>query len=225
MVTRQTLCLKRLGGNRAGELQTGRFFANPKVTPAKSIASWSERTGAACCGRHVLAIDDTTEVKFPTQARRRRGLGPVKKGKAYGLLAHTMIAVDAVSGACLGLVGGEIWTRPGVNPIPHAERPLAERESMRWLRAAAQARRVLEPAAMATVVDDREADIYARWATAPAPDFHLLSRGMNDRRLTTDEMLFAAMAWFPLAGQRTIALPARPPDRAERTAVVQPALW
>jgi hypothetical protein len=48
-------------------------------------------------------------VKFPTTAQRRRDLGPVKKGHAYGVLVHAMIAVDAPTGACLGLVGGEVW--------------------------------------------------------------------------------------------------------------------
>ena len=167
MVARKTVCLKRLGGNRKGELGIGRFLANEKVTKAKIVASWSERTGPASAGRHVLAIDDTCEVKFPTTAQRRRGLGPVKKGNAYGLLVHSMIAVDAASGACLGLVGGQIWTRDGVNPIPHRERPLEERESMRWLDEAAQAKQVLRPAAMITVVDDRESDFYAKWAAVP----------------------------------------------------------
>ena len=56
MVARKTVCLRQLGGNRGGELQAGRFFANPKVTAAKLVAGWSDRTGAACAGRHVLAI-------------------------------------------------------------------------------------------------------------------------------------------------------------------------
>jgi hypothetical protein len=132
-----------------------------------------------------------------------------------------MIAVDAGSGACLGLVGGEIWTRAGVNPIAHRERPLAERESMRWLRAAAQAKRVLEPAAMMTVLDDRESDIYAKWASVPSATCHMLTRCMNDRRLAGDGMLFATMAQFPLAGRRKIELPARDPGKPKRTAVVQ----
>ena len=58
-------------------------------------------------------------MKFPTTAQRRRGLGPVKKGNAYGVLVHAMIAVDAPTGACLGLVGGEVWTRDGVTAIYH----------------------------------------------------------------------------------------------------------
>ena len=221
MAARQTVCLKRLGGDRAGELRAGRFFASTKVTTAKIIAGWSRHTGAACAGRHVLAIDDTCEVKFPTTAQRRRGLGPVKKGKAYGLLVHSMLAVDATSGACLGLVGGQIWTREGVNPIPHSKRPLQERESMRWLDAAEQAKRVLQPAAMVTVVDDRESDIYAKWASVPAAGFHMLTRVMNDRLLATGGLLSAAADDFPVAGQRSIELRPHEPGQAKRTAHVQ----
>jgi hypothetical protein len=74
------VCLRRLGGTRGGELQAGRFFANPKVTAAKLVEGWSLLTGAAVTGRHVLAIQDTTEVKFPTNAQRRRGLRPGQTG-------------------------------------------------------------------------------------------------------------------------------------------------
>jgi len=56
MVLRKTVCLRRLGGDRGGELQAGRFFANPKVTAAKLVEGWADRTGEACSGRHVLAI-------------------------------------------------------------------------------------------------------------------------------------------------------------------------
>ena len=164
MSSRKTVCLRRLGGDRKGELQAGRFFASPKVTAAKLVAGWSDLTGAACAGRHVLAIQDRSEVKFPTTAQRRPGLGPVGKGNAFGVLVHAMIAVDAASGSCLGLVGGDVWSRYGVNPIPHRQRPLAERESVHWLDTAEQAKQVLKPAEMVTVVADREADIYPSWA-------------------------------------------------------------
>src|SRR6476620_1308320 len=79
MSSRKTVCLRQLGGDRKGELQAGRFFASPKVTAARLVAGWSDLTGAACAGRHVLAIQDRSEVKFPTTAQRRRDLGPVGK--------------------------------------------------------------------------------------------------------------------------------------------------
>ncbi len=64
--------------------------------------------------------------------------------------------MDATTNACLGLVGGEVWTRPGVVTEHHRDRPFEDRESHRWLAAAERAREVLQPAAMITVVSDRE---------------------------------------------------------------------
>ena len=56
MVARKTGCLKRLGGDRGGELGVGWVFANEKVTTAKIITFRSTQTGAACANRHALAI-------------------------------------------------------------------------------------------------------------------------------------------------------------------------
>jgi len=35
MVTRKTVCLRRLGGDRKGEERLGRFFANTKSLPPR----------------------------------------------------------------------------------------------------------------------------------------------------------------------------------------------
>ena len=58
----------------------------------EDVEGWSALTGAACTGRHVLLIEDRSEVRFPTTVQRRRGLGPVKKDNAYGVLVHAMHA-------------------------------------------------------------------------------------------------------------------------------------
>lgn len=221
MVACKTVCLRRLGGNRGGELRAGRFFASPKVTAAKLIEGWADRTGAVVAGRHVLAVQDTSEVTLPTTAPRRRGLGPVGKGNSFGVLVHAMLALDAETGSCLGLVGGAVWTRPGVNPMSHRQRPLEDRESVRWIDTAERAKAVLHSAAMVTVVDDREADLYPKWAVLPEPNFHLLTRAMSDRKLAGGGALSGAAAQFPAAGRRTIELPARPPARAKRRVVLE----
>lgn len=221
MVALKTVCLKRAGGNRRGEEQAGRFFANDKVTVDKIVAGWSHLTTPACAGRHVLAVQDTTEVKFATSAEHRRGLGKVKKGRSHGLLVHAMLAVDAASGACLGLTGGEIWSRDDDAGAPDRRRPLDERESARWVRTAEHAKTVLAPAAMVTVVDDREGDLYAKWALLPGERFHLLTRAQSDRRLAGGGTLFAAAASFAPAGRREIDLPARRPDRKARKATME----
>ena len=105
---------------------------------------------------------------------------------------------------------------------PHRKRALENRESSRWPDTAARAKRVLEPAAMVTVVADRESDIHAEWATIPEDGLHVLTRAMVDRNLAgpTGGTLFAAAAAFSPAGKATIEIPARKPDRAKRTATV-----
>jgi len=221
MVVRKTVCLRRLGETRKGEERVGRFFANRKVTAEKIVAGWSSLTGAACAGRHVLLIEDRSEVKFPTTAQRRRDLGPVKKGNASGVLVHAMIAVDADNGSCLGLVGGGVWSRDGVNPTPHRKRPLAERESAHWVDTAQQAKQVVHAAARMTVVADREADIYPLWGTVPDRTCHVLTRAMSDRSLVGGGSLFAAVANFPVAGRRKIELPARDPGQHKRSVVLE----
>ena len=224
---RKTVCMRRFGGRRGGEEAAGRFFANEKVTPEKIIASWGERTGEAARGRHVLALQDTTEVTYPTTAERRRGLGQCGHGNAYGVLAHVMLAVDADSGACLGLVGGEVWNRETKVTTPLRNRALADRESRRWLDTAEKAKEVLAPATMTTIIGDRESDMYPIWARIPDAGVHLLIRAQSDRRLAAPEddptadggTLFTAAGRFPLAGPREIELPARP-GRAARTAEI-----
>ena len=101
----------RKGGEEI-EIRFGRLLRNPRVGVAQIIAGWSEETAPAAAGRHALAIQDTSEIHFRTTESHRRGLGLIGKGVGRGLLLHPMIAVDAASGECLGLVGGSVWTRP-----------------------------------------------------------------------------------------------------------------
>ena len=71
---------------------------------------------------------------------------------------------------------------------------------------------------MVTVVSDREGDFYAEWATVPGPNFHLLTRVMQDRRLADGGGLYAAGASFPIAGTAAIELRGRAPKESSRQA-------
>src|SRR5262245_60931028 len=72
MVAGKDVCLRRLAkGNRALEVRFNRFLGNDKVTTADIIEGWSEGTAAAAQGRHVLAIQDTSEINFATTPKRR----------------------------------------------------------------------------------------------------------------------------------------------------------
>jgi hypothetical protein len=210
MVVHATSCLRQAAdGCRSAIVRYGRFLANPKVTVQAVLAGWGEQTAVAVAGRHVLAIQDTSELNFRTTPERRRGLGEIGKGVGRGLLLHAMLALDADSNACLGLVDGHIWTRHGRVAVGHAKRPPQEKESWRWIATAERAKEILAAAAMVTVIDDREGDIYAKWATVAAQDFHLLTRSMHDRALAGGESLYATAARLPIADVASVALMAR----------------
>lgn len=197
-----------------------RFLANDSVTVERLTASWSEQTGLAAAGRHVLAIQDTSEIRFTTQEADRRGLGKIKKGNTFGVLLHPVLAVDAEDGAVLGLAGGRVWTRCGEVTTPHARRRLADKESGRWVASAAEARESLAAARMITVIDDREGDFYAHWALTPADNVHLLTRLMNDHAVVKGRTVRRVISRLPVVGTAKIELRSRP-DRRPRTAHLQ----
>ena len=210
MVAGATSCLRRAAdGCRAAIVRYGRFLANEKVTLQALLAGWGEQTALAAAGRHVLAIQDTSELNFRTTAERQRGLGEIGKGVGRGLLVHAMMALDADSDACLGLVAGHIWTRHGRVAVAHEKRPPQDKESWRWIATAERAKEVLAAAAMVTVIDDREGDIYAKWASVAGQDFHLLTRSMHDRAVAGGGSLYATVAGLPIADVATVPLMAR----------------
>jgi hypothetical protein len=216
MVAGKDVCLRRLArGVRAREVCFNRFLGNAKVTVEHIIEGWSEGTGAAAEGRHVLAIQDTSEINFTTTAKRRRGLGETAKGNARGLLLHPMLAVDAENGSCLGLLSGQVWTRKGRRTVSHDLRDLSDRESQRWTATALEAKPLLAKAAMVTALGDRESDIFALYAGAAEQHFHVIARSMHDRKLADDSGLYAAGEALAIVDQRAIVLSARA-QRAER---------
>lgn len=227
MVHLGTSCLRRLSqGNKAVEFRFGRLLRHPEVTVERLVAGWSEGTAAAVAGRHVLAIQDTSELNFRTTPDRDRGLGVIGKGVGRGLLLHPMIALDAGTGECLGLVGGSLWSRPVQPPGPRASRqnngrrPLEEKESRHWVETAQDAKTVLSSASMVTMIADREADLYALWASIPEPNIHVLGRIFHDRKLPGGGTLYSACAMWPALGRREIAIRERP-DRPARTAELE----
>lgn len=221
MVAGKDVCLRRLSkGDRALEVRFNRLLGNTKVTTDRIIESWSEGTVAAVEGRHVLAIQDTSEINFATTAIRRRGLGEIGKGNGRGVLLHPMLAVDAESGTCLGLLSGQVWTRKGRHTVSHDLRDLSDRESQRWIDTALAAKPLLAGAAMMTEIGDRESDIFAAYASAAEERYHVIARSMHDRKLADGTGLYAAIERIAVADQRAIALPARA-GRAERLALLE----
>ena len=158
----------------------------------------------------VLAIQDTTEVNYQSQADRKHNLGTVGNGTDIGLFLHPVLAVDADDGSCLGLVHAQIWRRKKAKAANYRALPIEKKESHRWLVGANAAKKLLSTtAAWVTIVADRESDIYEQWVRLPDPNTHLLSRACQDRVLADGGRLFATLDGWREVTRYEIDLPAR----------------
>jgi hypothetical protein len=199
------ISVRRVGGDRAGEMRFTRFLRNPRVKPEEMIATARARTAGLVKGRHILAIQDTTTLR--------------DDGKQRSLNLHPMIAVDADDGGLLGLVEAVFLNHVGGKKRLRAKRPFAEKESCRWLDATKTAASLVAAgAACVTVIADREGDIYEEFACRPA-ETELLIRAHHDRILEDGGALYGCMAEVAELGRETIDLPANP-GRPARQAVL-----
>lgn len=223
MVTKQTVCLRQLGQNRAGEVRAGRFFRNSKVTVEELVSSGCEGTRQRVAGRHVLAIQDTTELNYQAHAGRVKGLGPAGNGKDKGLFAHPLLTVDAEEGACLGLAHMAVWTRQEEREeVDYKTLPIEEKESFRWIETAMAGKARLQNAARVTVVADRESDIYELWSRVPDARTDLLIRACRDRVVEQADggRLFVAMERLAELGRYELEVSERPGKRTAHKATL-----
>jgi hypothetical protein len=195
------LRVRRLGGDRAGEIRLTRFLRNDAVTIEEMLGEAERRTAERCAGRDVLVLQDTTVI-------RSDGGG--------GDYLHAVVALDAADGAILGLVDGRFLRRGNGRGALRRSVPVEEKESFRWLEGADQAASVCAGARRVTVVSDREGDIYEAFALRPE-GADLLVRAAQDRSLDDGGQLFRALDGLPAAGHAALDLPAQP-GRKRRTA-------
>jgi hypothetical protein len=152
MVSHESSCVRKLGGSRAKEMRFGRFLRNRAVTVGEMLAETGRQTGERVDGRHVLVIQDTTELNFARHAKSKQGFGTVGNGKDIGLFLHPQLVVDAASGGIVGLAGATLLNRTERPKVHRRSRSLGEKESRRWLEGAQTADRVLPGALSITMV-------------------------------------------------------------------------
>jgi hypothetical protein len=106
------------------------------VSVAEIVDHIGERTAALARGRHVLAIQDTSELNYQAKAGRKRRLGTVGNGTDVGLFVHPVLVVDAADGGCLGLAHAQVWCRMRYKAPNYRQLPIEKKESHRWLKGA-----------------------------------------------------------------------------------------
>ena len=222
MVAQQSVCLRKLGNGRAGEVRFGRFLANRRVSASALVQDVCAGVGERSAGRHVLAIEDTSEINYQAHAGRVRGLGTVGNGTDLGFFLHPVLVVDAQERACLGFAHLHLWQRRQGKAENYRELPIESKESDRWISAIEAGRQRLTQAARITVVADREADIFEMWHRLPDERTDLLIRASRDRAIKTDTgmRLFQWIGSQPVQGSYRIMLPGVPGKRSAHEALL-----
>lgn len=219
MIEQPTSCLHSLAADRNEAIRFGRFLDHDNVSILEILSTAGRFTGSRAAGRHVLAIQDTTEFNFPQHSSKKHGFGRSGNNRDPGLFLHPTIAVDAIDGGIIGVVGAQIMNRTHEKIESKHRRPIEEKESYRWLCATDEASEVLAAATCITMVADRESDLYEQYARRPA-NVHLLTRASQDRQVVNEEeRLFDVISQWPERHRDIITLPAQP-GRAARAANV-----
>jgi len=131
MQSKRTFCMHRLAKSRSQTVQFGRFLANPAVTTGEMLATAGRLTNQRAIGRHVLAIMDTTDLRFPTHEASKRGFGRDANDICPGLFLHPVMAVDAGTGGVVGLVDCTVLNRTEGKVTDHKARAADDKESRR----------------------------------------------------------------------------------------------
>ena len=165
-------------------------------------------------------MQDTSEIDH-TSHRATRGLGYLGSARGRGLLLHSVFAVSP-TGVPLGTLRQIVWTRP-LKELgkrhQRRQRPVADKESRRWLHGLAAASTTLREHPQVVVIGDREADFFPLFAAARPAQVDLLVRVTRVTRRVEHpaKYLNKALEAVPQQGVVQISLP-RSGSHAPRTA-------
>lgn len=209
MIERGTVCIRQLCDERAEQKRFNRLLEHLSVTHQEIIRHGGMKLASVVAGRHVLAIQDTSELDYTAHSRRTQGLGRITNKKGAGLFIHPMLIVDANTRDCLGVAHQEAWIRDQAALSKSSHRPIEEKESYCWLKAVQKSAPYLERAARITVIADRESDIYEEWDRIPSDRIDLLIRSNADRRLADGSTLSQWVSKQPVATSFMLDVPVR----------------
>jgi hypothetical protein len=207
-------------GNRAATKAAYRFFEHPKVTMDEILKPHYEATFHRCRQEMtVLAVQDTTALDYHG-LQQTEGLGPTgtSSKEGLGLWLHSTLVFN-LHGTPLGLIGAQCWARDAAQMGKRQRRkelPIAQKESIKWLKSF-EAARVLQQACPQTLVvsvADRESDVFELFDQArqqPGKQQpHLLIRASWNRALEAEEqLLWDKVASLSPAGQLELQVPRR----------------
>ena len=195
-----------------------RFFHNSKVTAPTVLSPHRQATEQrAAQQERVVAIQDTSQLDFSGR-QPISGAGYLEGATSQGFFFHPLLVVTAER-LPLGTLWFKVWGRQELNiRDTRRERPLEQKESVRWLEGYREACALAErcPQTQVICVQDAEADVFElpllAQAKAAAGERHaeFIIRAAQDRRTDSQEgKLWAQLLASPVLGKLSCSLPRR----------------
>ena len=196
--------IRKISHDRATQKGAYRFLKNKKVKEEVLIDEMCSRHTSICANRHVLCIQDTTEMNFYSHRNRIQhdsGLGRIDSLQvALGFKMHSTLMLDADYGSILGFADVQLWHRPLDMPTrierKYKTLPIEQKESYKWIKAANTCKERLQAASTITFIEDREGDFYEQLSSVANGKTHYIIRSKSNRN-TSDNV----KAWYKLARQ------------------------
>ncbi|MEY2916933.1 MAG: hypothetical protein RIS73_647 [Bacteroidota bacterium] len=192
--------IRRLTKDESNAKAFYRFLQNDRVSEEDIVSNMQSNCIAACKGKLVVCIQDTTEINLSSHSKRINrydaiGTTNAKSTHGLGFFLHPSLVIDAVNRIPYGYAAIKIWNR-SLDFQSKFERqynklPIAQKESYKWIEVSSNTQAALsETVAGMVIVQDREGDIYEQFATIPDAKTDLLIRARTNRKLVDKTKLF-----------------------------------
>lgn len=209
MIENASAVISQFAQGRAEVVAACRFFNNHATSISALIEASCAPIGDQVEGRHVLSLQDTSEINYAHHSGMLKAsdphLGPVGNNRDVGFFLHPSLVLDAETGFALGFSDIYLWNRHWDKLDKHARdyrnAPIEQKESYKWLQASTASKKRLEKARHVTIIADREADIYEEFVLVPDAQTDVLIRSRSNRSLADREtMLYQYLEALPEAG-------------------------
>jgi hypothetical protein len=210
--------IRQISRNESDAKAFYRFLQNERVSEANILANLVHNCQAACAGKFVICIQDTSEVNLSSHSKRINkdgfvGTTNAKGTQGLGFFIHPSLVLDAVTGTPYGYSDIKIWNRSlefkSKHERQYAKLPIEEKESYKWIEVSKNTQASLKDVVEAMViVQDREGDIYEQFATIPDAKTDLLIRARANRTLADKSKLFSCLLDQPCQGSYEIQVDA-----------------
>jgi hypothetical protein len=207
-----------------------RFLQNDRVSEEDIVYNLSVNCKAACAGKYVVCLEDTSEINLSSHSNRIKkdeyiGTTNATNNKGLGFLVHPSLVVDAIEGIPYGYADIKVWSRSLEFKSKHDRKynslPIEQKESYKWIEVSKNTKTVLRGIVKGMViVQDREGDIYEQFAVIPEQGIDLLIRAKTNRTLKDKTKLFSCLSNQQAQGTYELVVDTKK-SRKKRTARIE----